>query len=132
MLPRSWTALLLLINYLLVVGTGCVSRPEERSGLLLIQTSASDQSYQECRYMRMDGLENFLTEALATRYQNKSETPKHHLISVVSSIDAHCLPQIIYELQRHSIDITEMAMAVCLSPITDRADRSMNPPPWRQ
>lgn len=41
--------------------------------------------------MRMDGLENFLLESLASRYQKTTDTPKHHLISVVSGVDSHCL-----------------------------------------
>ncbi len=41
--------------------------------------------------MRMDGLENFLLESLASRYQKETDTPKHHLISVISGVDSHCL-----------------------------------------
>ena len=91
MLIRSWTAMLLLINYLMVVGMGCISRPEDQHELLLVQTNVDGHHYQECRYLRMDGLEAFLTEALASRYQHATDSPKHHLISVVSGVDAHCL-----------------------------------------
>jgi hypothetical protein len=89
---RYLLASLLLINYLLVVGLGCISRPEDRQEFVLVQTSEAGKQYQECRYMRMDGLENFLLESLATRYHKTTDTPKHHLISVVSGVDSHYLP----------------------------------------
>lgn len=126
---RSFIVLLLLINYLLVVGAGCVSRPEDQSGLLLVQTHTTDQSYQECRYLRMDSLENFLTEALANRYQNNSETPKHHLVSVVSSVDAHCLPLPGYRLptvhRRTATTITHYLPVVAVE-----HSRDLDAPPW--
>ena len=96
MSARPWIAIFLLINYLMVVGLGCINRPEDQHELVLIQTNAADYSYQQCRYLRMDGLENFLTEAMANHYQKSSESPKHHLISVVNGIDAHCLPDFIW------------------------------------
>lgn len=95
MLPRSWIAILLLVNYLLVVGAGCVTRPEDQHELVLVQTSADGYRYQQCRYLRMDGLEAFLNEALANRYQNRNvpDQTRHHLLVVVSGVDAHCLSQ---------------------------------------
>ncbi len=132
MLPRSWTALLLLINYLLVVGTGCVSRPEELRERLLVQTSTTDQSYQECRYLRMDGLENFLTETLASRYENKSENPKHYLISVVGSVDAHCLPQMIHALQHRLFVVVTPPRIAYRSTLAQQDGQPLIPPPWRQ
>lgn len=96
MLTRSWIALLLLTNYLLVVGLGGMNRPEDQSGWVLVQTNVVGHSYQQCRYLRMDGLEDFLLEALASRYQNAPLTPTHHLISVINGIDAHCLPDPFY------------------------------------
>ena len=89
---RSLLAFLLLFNYLLVAGLGCISRPEDQQAFVLVQTSEAGKQYQECRYMRMDGLENFLLESLASRYQKATDTPKHNLISVVSGVDSHCLP----------------------------------------
>lgn len=89
---RSLLASLLLFNYLLVAGLGCISRPEDQQAFVLVQTSEVGKQYQECRYMRMDGLENFLLESLASRYQKVTDAPKHNLISVVSGVDSHCLP----------------------------------------
>lgn len=89
---RSWIALLLLLNYLLLVGAGCMNQPEDPHELVLVQSSADEHHYQQCRYLRMDALETFLIEALASRYQNAPETPRHHLLVTVSGVDAHQLP----------------------------------------
>ena len=84
--------MLLLTNYLLVVSMGCMSRPGDQGGFVLVQTDTA--GYEQCRYLRMDGLEHFLLEALNTRYEPASQTPTHHLISVINGIDAHCLPDL--------------------------------------
>ncbi len=88
---RPWIALLLLINYLLVAEMGCMSRPEDPSDFLLIKTTVAGQ-YQECRYLRMDGLSELLNEALASRYQRAPDTAKQQFITVVHGIDTHHLP----------------------------------------
>lgn len=88
---RSLIALLLLTNYLLVAGMGCMSRPEDQRELMLVKTDVAGP-YQECRYVRMDGLSDLLNEALASRYQNAPDTAKQQLISVVHGVDAHHLP----------------------------------------
>lgn len=129
MLARSWIALLLLVNYLLVVGIGCISRPEDPHEFVLIRTSDDGQHYQQCRYVRMDGLEAFLTEALASRYQNAPETPKHHLISVVHGVDAHQLPDVAWPL------ITPIYQLAAIPPISHQSasssgiSRAVYPPP---
>jgi hypothetical protein len=89
MLLRSWFAIFLLANYLWVVGAGCVNRPNDQHELLMIQTTQEGGHYQQCRYLRMDGLESFLTESLASRYQNAPQHPPKHLISVLNGIDSH-------------------------------------------
>ncbi len=92
MFSRLWLALLLLANYVLVGAMGCLSRPEDGQTFILVKTDVPGQHYQECRYMRMDGLDELLNEALASRYQSAPTTPKHQLISVVHGVDAHHLP----------------------------------------
>lgn len=128
MFARSWIAMLLLINYLLVAGVGCMSRPEDQQEL--VQTDAAGQ-YQECRYLRMDGLENFLTEALASRYQNAPETPKHHLISVVHGVDAHHLPTLDWPLAAPVYRISELVSSYWT--VTPTAVcRAVDAPPWEK
>lgn len=127
---RYLLASLLLINYLLVVGLGCISRPEDRQEFLLVQTSEAGKQYQECRYMRMDGLENFLLESLASRYQQATDTPKHHLISVVSGVDAHCLTQV-SELPLAGFFRFRMAPPVNYQlAATISVSQPINAPPW--
>ncbi len=130
MLTRSWIALLLLTNYLLVVGMGCISRPEDQRELLLVQTSLEGQSYQECRYLRMDGLEAFMNEALATHYQNyPNDATPHHLISVVNGIDAHCPPTLVWHLFI-PIFPAERAMGHYQPMRLTGVCRSIDAPPW--
>lgn len=93
MKPRSFLAWLVLANYLFLVGTGCVSRPEQDSFLVLIQTqSAESHHYESRRYMRSEGIEAFMAEALTTRYQNTPDNQNHLLLSVTPGVDSHSLP----------------------------------------
>lgn len=90
---RSFIAFMVLVNYLLLAGIGCISKPEQDQYMLMIKTdSDKNQQYEECRYLRMDGLEAFMEEAMATRYSNAADSHKNHLISVVNGIDTHFLP----------------------------------------
>lgn len=85
--------MLLLINYLLVVGIDCVNRPQDQMERVRIITSEEGSSYQQCRYMRMDALETFVLESLASQYQSPDNAPTHHVISVVSTVSVHTLTQ---------------------------------------
>ena len=96
MLVRSWIAFLLLANYLLIAGMGCIMQPYEQQTLLMVQTSYEGQNYQECRYLRMDGLEVFLNESMESRYQDAPQIPPQHSMSVVNAVDTHCLPDPIH------------------------------------
>lgn len=91
MFPRSLLAILILINYLWLSATGYISRPEQNPFILKIQTSTFQQQvhYEECRYLRMDGLEDFMSEALETRYKDSSDGNHVHTFLVICGIDAH-------------------------------------------
>lgn len=133
MFVRSWIAVLLLMNYLLVVGMGCVNRPEDQPELVRIQTSEKGHFYQQCRYMRMDGLESFLTESLNTRYQSDHKAPPHHIFTVVSGINAHyltaarwqLLPPVLAPGSETSLPFSYQLMVLAGVP------SAINPPPWR-
>lgn len=129
MLTRSWTAILLLINYLMVVGMGCMTRPEDQHELLLMRISADSHYYQQYRYLRMDGLEVFLAEALSSRYQNAPETPKHPLITVVNGIDAHDLIRLVWLLIPPITDLAAAPLVCYLCTITSSNNRVAYPPP---
>ncbi len=126
---RSIIAVLLLINYLLVVGAGCVNRPEDQHELLLVQTLDDEQHFQQCRYLRMDGLETFLAEALANRYKPDSQTAQHHLYVVVNGVDAHHLPTVTWLLSAPAYRIPSLAVAYQAA-ITADVSRELYTPPW--
>ena len=129
---RSFMAVLLLINYLLVVAAGCVNRPEDQRERLLVQTISDGQdgqSYQECRYLRMDGLETFLAEALTNRYETATKRPPHHLFFVINGIDAHHLPSTIWTLFAGGYQCACLIVGHVL-PVTTAVDRSLYTPPW--
>ena len=88
---RPWLAIVLLLSYLMVVGIDCVNRPQDQAERVQIITSEQGQHYQQCRYMRMDGLESFVMESLASRCQSAPVTPPRHLISVVHAVSVHTL-----------------------------------------
>ena len=93
MSSRPWIAVLLLINYLLVAGMDCVNRPQDQTERVRILTSEAGYQYQQCRYMRMDALETFMLESMASRCQSAHNTPPHHVITVVSTVSVHTLAQ---------------------------------------
>lgn len=90
---RPFLVLLVLANYLLLAGMGFVSRPEQDPFIVLIQHKAAEShQYESRRYMRTDGLEAFMAEALSTRYQEASDTQNQLLFQVIIAVDAHALP----------------------------------------
>lgn len=126
---RSFIAFLILVNYLLLAGIGCISKPEQDHYMLMIKTdSDKNHKYEECRYLRMDGLEAFMQEAMETRYQNASDTHKNYLISVVTGIDTHFLPdylqiplRVIFQneiirLRHATVPVKERALAIYTPP----------------
>lgn len=72
---------------------GCISRPDQDPFLVLIQTKAdASQHYESSRYLRTSALEAFMAEALATNYKKASDDPSPHVISVITGVDTHFLP----------------------------------------
>lgn len=89
---KSLIALLVLANYMLLAGMGCISRPEQDPFLVLIQTEAdASQHYESTRYLRTGALEAFMAEALNTNYKSATDKHSEHVLSVISSIDTHFL-----------------------------------------
>lgn len=129
MSARSWIAILLLANYLIVIGIGGMNRPEDQHELVLVQTDAAGQDYQQCRYLRMDGLESFLAEALANRYHNTANVPKHHLLSVIGGIDAHCLSDAFQPILTSVYKLVPMVVTYQLIRPID-VHHSIDAPPW--
>lgn len=127
---RSFVAFLLLINYLLVVGAGCVNRPEDQRELVLVQTIDDSQHYQQCRYLRLDGLETFLTDALANHYQNTTKTTPQHLFFVVNGVDAHHLPLLAWLLPAVATGPANRLTVDYTPTVAVGVDRPLYTPPW--
>lgn len=128
MLIRSWIAFLLLANYLLIAGMGCIMQPYKQQSLLMVQTTYEGQHYQECRYLRMDGLEDFLIESMESRYQDASITPPHHTMSVVNAVDTHCLPDELHFYITPDFRESTLADTYCTG-VLFAITRDVSPPP---
>ncbi|TGE19869.1 hypothetical protein [Hymenobacter elongatus] len=88
---RSWLVLLLLANYLLVVGAGLVNRPE------LPRYSAAhpyvhSHNCQQKHYLMVDCFDRCNGDQQAIQKRSAPETAKN-LLSVVKGIDVHCLTE---------------------------------------
>lgn len=127
---RSLIAVVLLASYLLVAGVGGMSRPEDQRERVLVQTSTNNQYVTDCRYLRMDGLEAFLNEALTTRYQQADDTASNQSISVVFGIDAHCLPNVISFSFIPSGRSPHLTTRYQMATLTI-SHRLIDAPPWR-
>ena len=91
---RSLIALLVLANYIFLAGMGCISRPEQDSFVVLMEAkSAESQHYESCRYLRTNALEVFMTESLVSNYKKASDNRSPHILSLISGVDAHSLPE---------------------------------------
>lgn len=128
---RSWMALLLLTNYLLIAGMGSIMQPYEQQTLLMVQTSYEGQSYRECRYLRMDGLEEFLTESLRIREQKDHRPLGHSILIEVNGIDMHCLLSVSFRASPPDVRFSSSFMArECHSSLSEGVYGVVSPPPW--
>ena len=128
---RSIVAFLLLANYLLIAGMGGIVQPYEQTSLVLIQTNYAGQPYQECRYVRMDGLEDFLIESLRLREQKEPRPLGHSILVEVNGVDLHCL---FYSIGQESAAVSYLFASFtsyyCSSYLSDGVYGMVSPPPW--
>ena len=127
---RSFIAVLLLLNYLLVVGVGCVNRPEDQRELVMVQTIEAGQHYQQCRYLRMDGLEAFLADALANQYKEASDAAPQHLFFVVNGVDAHYLLPLEWTQGEPGTYRIKSPPVAYVATAAIGMDRDLYTPPW--
>lgn len=129
---RSFIALLLLATYLLLAGMGCITTPNDAQNTLVqVQTHHEGQRYEDTRYLRMDGLEAFMMESLATRYQDAPTTPPQHILTVVQSIDMHCLPDLVQCPQIADFQTEVWANFSYFEKLLWGVPASISTPPWR-
>lgn len=90
---RSFVSFLILANYLLLAVMGCISTPEDDSYMVILKAGVNQSHrYEEIGYLRMDGIEEFMAEAMADTYKKIPDSHDHLVLSVISGVDTHFLP----------------------------------------
>ncbi|MCY7359777.1 MAG: hypothetical protein LH609_20450 [Rudanella sp.] len=91
MFPRSWIAVLLFLNYLVVVSGGYMNAPgEPRYVIEPIESHQLHGSHSHSVDIT-PFLEEINAEEVANYAENTRKANEHHL-SVLKLMDAHCLP----------------------------------------
>jgi hypothetical protein len=88
---RSWLVLLLLTNYLLVVGAGLVNRPEAlryTAAHPYVHSAKCQQQY----YLQLDCFDRCNGDQQVGQKRTAGENAQH-LLSVSKGVDAHCLTE---------------------------------------
>ncbi|UOQ72472.1 hypothetical protein [Hymenobacter cellulosilyticus] len=86
---RSWLVLLLLANYLLVVGAGLVNRPQApRYSAAHPYTHSAD--CQQKHYLMVDCFDTCNGDQHVVQKRTASQNAQH-LLTIMKGIDVHCL-----------------------------------------
>lgn len=130
MFAPSWIAVLLLISYLLIAGTGFIKAPDEPR-FAVAESHAHQVHHHQDRYADFDGLDLGLDELsdLNVHPNEDASVPEGHPIIKITGIDAHCLPgepgfsfQPTYQVDELVSNYLRVApTAVC---------RAVDAPPW--
>ncbi len=130
MFARSWLAILLLISYLLIAGTGFINAPDELR-FAVAESRAHQVHHHQDRYSDFDGMDLGLDELsdLSISPSENATAPNRQPLPEVTGIDAHCLPGehcfyfLMTYLTRKSVGdyLTVALTAVC---------RAVDAPPW--
>ncbi|MCB2407107.1 hypothetical protein [Hymenobacter lucidus] len=88
---RFWLVLLLLTNYLVVVGAGLVNRPEAPRYSAAHPYQHSHDCQQK-HYLMLDCFDQCNGDQQAIQKQAAGKTAQH-LLSVLKGIDVHCLSE---------------------------------------
>ena len=93
MFVRAWFAILLLISYLLIAGTGFISAPDELR-YAVAESHAHQVHHHQDRYSDFDGLDLGLDELsdLNVSPNEATTVPNEQQSLKITGIDAHCLP----------------------------------------
>jgi|GEM_PF-4035039 hypothetical protein len=92
MFPRSWVAVLLFVNYLLVVGGGYMNAPGEPR----YQINNTEDHKLHCSHCHHVDITPFLEEInaeLAADFAEDTRKASEHQVSLLKMMDVHCLPQ---------------------------------------
>ena len=92
MFVRVWFAMLLLISYLLIAGTGFINAPNELR-YAVAESHAHQVHHHQDRYSDFDGMDLGLDELSdLTVSPNDDALPNGQPSLKITGIDAHCLP----------------------------------------
>ncbi|WP_345112553.1 hypothetical protein [Hymenobacter algoricola] len=90
-MTRSLLVLLLLCNYLLVVGAGLVNRPEQ-SRYSASHPYVHSSTCQQQNYLRLDCFDTCNGDQTHLLQHKNKQTPQH-LLSTLKALDLHCLAE---------------------------------------
>lgn len=90
---RSWLVLLLLTNYLLVVGAGLVNRPVAPR-YTAAHPYVHSHDCQQQHYLMVDCFDRCNGDQQVVQKRTATENAQH-LLSISKGIDAHCLAEVI-------------------------------------
>lgn len=128
MFARPWLAMLLLISYLLIAGSGFIHAPNELR-FAVAESHAHQVHHHHDRYADFDGLDLGLDELedLNVNSNADSSIPAEHL--QITGVDAHCLPShswFSFPPIYQTTALVEGHLVVALTTVC----RAVDAPPW--
>jgi hypothetical protein len=91
MFPRSWFAVLLFVNYLLVVGGGYMNAPGEPR-YAITNTDEHRLHCSHCHHVDITPFLEEVNEQLATELAENNRKASEHHVQLLKLMDVHCLP----------------------------------------
>lgn len=93
MFARAWLAILLLISYLLIAGTGFINAPDEPR-YAVAESHAHQVHHHQDRYADFDGMDLGLDELsdLNVSPNEAASVPNEQQSFKITGVDAHCVP----------------------------------------
>lgn len=128
MFARPWLAILLLISYLLIAGSGFIHAPNEMR-FAVAESHAHQVHHHYDRYADFDGLDLGLDELedLNVNPNADSSTPAGHL--QITGVDAHCLPSHSWFSFLPACQTNELVGGYLAVALTATC-RAVDAPPW--
>lgn len=91
MFPRSWIAVLLFLNYLLVVGGGYMNAPGE-ARYVIENTEDHKLHCSHCHHVDITPFLEEINAEEAANYAENTRKATEHQVSLLKMMDVHCLP----------------------------------------
>ena len=128
MFARPWLAMLLLVSYLLIAGSGFICAPNELR-YAVAESHAHQVHHHYDRYADFEGLDLGLDEleGLNVNPNEDSNVPTGHL--QITGVDAHCLPGPSWFSFLPIYQTTALVEGYVVVALTTTA-RAIDAPPW--